>query len=76
MRNTSFVEIPKQFAVQIWWIGEIAGIAYFNGRVAALGIADRIWEDDDVYRVKVWDLRKGPIEPDNPNAVGLIKEYI
>lgn len=47
-----------------------------DGRAQALAIAAEYWDLEDVYKVKVWDLRKGPIEPNNPTAPGLIKEYI
>ncbi len=47
-----------------------------DGRADALALAAAAWEDMEVYKVKVWDLRKGPVEPNRPAAAGLIKEYV
>lgn len=38
--------------------------------------AEEQFADSTVYKVKVWDTRKGDIEPNNPNAEALVLEWV
>jgi len=41
----------------------------------ALSYASQEFMKNDTYKVKVWDLNKGPIERNNPNAPALIHTF-
>lgn len=46
----------------------------FNEKDIAIQFAEREFQRKNVYKVKVWDLSKGEIERNNPNAAALILE--
>ncbi len=70
-------ELVKQFEIHIYMVLDPQVVVKKeDARDLAMMCAMSWWDNEDVYKVKVWDLRKGPVEPNNPNAVGLIKEYI
>lgn len=34
------------------------------------------FKKENVYKVKLWDTDKGPVEPNNPNAAALVLEMV
>jgi hypothetical protein len=74
MRGEPFLADPGtlQFQVHIYTMQGVEEEQY-KGKLAALLAADQAFSLSDVYLVKVWYLRKGPEEPENDNAAGLIK---
>jgi len=64
-----------QFEIHVYTLQGVQ--EYFqNCRADALAVARDAWDLENVYKVKVWDLLKGPVQRNNPRAEGLIKEYI
>jgi len=77
MRGEPFLADPGtlQFQVHIYTMQGVEEEQY-KGKASALHAAERAWSLHSVYKVNVWDLRKGPVERNNPNAAGLIKKFI
>lgn len=53
----------------------------FDNLPKAIKFGETIWQTNklaggSIYKMKLWDLTKGPIEPNKPNAAGLFKEWI
>lgn len=47
-----------------------------DDKVMAIAFAKREFRRINVYKVKVWDTEKGPIERNNPNAKALVFEIV
>lgn len=53
----------------------------FDDLVKAMKFGDTIWNTNQMYngsmyKIKLWDLSLGKIEENNPNAKGLIREWV
>lgn len=67
----------KRFQVHVYSTFEDPYTLQFDLEVQATETAKRQFQfGKGVYKVKVWDLRKGDIQPNNPGAAGLILELV
>lgn len=65
----------QQFEVHCYYISRPVTV-YFADKKQAIDHANVVFEDDQCYKVKVWDLSLGPVEPNKPSAKALIYELV
>lgn len=65
------------FEVHIYTQGRYRAKLYnFHSFVLAQEFAKLMFEQPTIYKVKVWDLARGPVQLNNPNAPGLVLELV
>jgi len=64
----------SRFVLHVYKIGGDPNEYFYEDMVLAQKFAKVCFRRYDVYKVKMWDLEKGPIEPNNPNARALVFE--
>ncbi len=66
----------KRFVVHVYYVNAGVEDRDFADPDAAKGFADSSFKKKSVYKVKVWDLEQGSIDPNNPNAQALVYELV
>jgi hypothetical protein len=74
-------KVEGRFVVHVYKAttkGVNANTYYYDNEDLAKQFCDTCFEKSDVYKVKLWDLRKGPIVPNRrgPGVPGLIYELV
>lgn len=66
--------ILKQFLVQVYTYNAAPSTVDYDDEIQATEVARRAFTRSGVYKVKVWDTKKGPVIRNLPGAAGLIME--
>jgi len=73
--NVQQMKVSNRFVVHVYGFPDMQE-KKFSDYVEAYQHAVHSFNKSNVYKVKVWDITKGNIEPNRPNARALILELV
>ncbi len=76
MKNIGVVE-GFRYIIHIYRVSGDHRTHFSNNYRYAVNFCNKVFTPTgDVYKIKLWDMQKGEIEPGNPDAKALVKTWI
>lgn len=66
----------KRYTVHVYKVLKPVQESFFDTYEFAKNFADKSFKEDNVYKVKIWDLTKGDIIPNRHNAAALVYQLV